>query len=546
MRKFLTISLFLLILVVGTAGYFVFFQKKDRFDPQRVKITLKPPEELIWGQEASLKLKIENNNKIALNDVAFQLEIPSEFQIKTDQNKIKIGNLGPQDSYEKEVKFTPYGEKNKTKEIKTELSYSPQNTNSVLTKSETSKISITKVPFSIEVGKKNLITPNSQIEYPLSLKNESGQTLSNVEISLTSLQGLDQPEFAPPPNSQPASWSFAKLDPDQKEKIRLRGTVSNAQSLEFEIKITAKNKEGTGALIKSRKFAQNIAENPLALSQKINKKRGPYAAQPGEKTKTTIKVENTTGATIKDIQVAASLDSDLEIIDQKSLQSDQASIDQEKYEIHWNSSSSPALTALGPDTKVELEFEFSVKKEIPITKRNKNLEVQIVTETKSTNPPKSLDQEEVSSRAQSKLKLQTQIDPLAETSHLSGPDPPREGKKSTYGISWKILNTYNDLEDLTVSAYLPENIEWERIVNSEYGDLQFDQEERMIRWKIDNLPHGIGYILPVAQAEFEVSLEPEQEKSPYQLTGEITAEGTDKFTGNKIKTYERATQIRTN
>lgn len=87
-----------------------------------------------------------------------------------------------------------------------------------------------------------------------------------------------------------------------------------------------------------------------------------------------------------------------------------------------------------------------------------------------------------------------------------GPVPPIVGIPTKYWIFWEVDNYGNDLEDFVLSAKLPENVVFTNNKTLLTGDLVFDENNREINWRINQISKEGGKNITA----FELSLIPTQ------------------------------------
>lgn len=114
----------------------------------------------------------------------------------------------------------------------------------------------------------------------------------------------------------------------------------------------------------------------------------------------------------------------------------------------------------------------------------------------------------------------------------SGPLPPVVGSSTTYRVQWTLSKTLHALSRLQISAMLPSSAVWvgQREVGA--GDVQYDEDKKLITWTINKMPEDVGDLL----LSFDVSLIPtESDLGRFgQLLGETRMEFTDDALGQSM------------
>jgi len=86
-----------------------------------------------------------------------------------------------------------------------------------------------------------------------------------------------------------------------------------------------------------------------------------------------------------------------------------------------------------------------------------------------------------------------------------GPLPPKVDIQTNYWIFWKIGDFNKELEDLIISAQLPENVVWMDDKSLLAGKLQFGEVSRRIVWAIDEIKQNENY-----RVGFEIGVIPKE------------------------------------
>ena len=86
----------------------------------------------------------------------------------------------------------------------------------------------------------------------------------------------------------------------------------------------------------------------------------------------------------------------------------------------------------------------------------------------------------------------------------SGPLPPVVGKTTSYHIGWALTKTTHELNDIRVSATLPQNVAWPAKSLVTAGEIAYDQASRTVTWTLNRMPADVDE----AHADFEVQLTP--------------------------------------
>ena len=125
-----------------------------------------------------------------------------------------------------------------------------------------------------------------------------------------------------------------------------------------------------------------------------------------------------------------------------------------------------------------------------------------------------------------------------------GPIPPKVNQTTTYTIHWQITNTSNDLENVQITAVLPQGIEWQNryVTLNKNTRLEYNERTKQIVWNIDRIPAGTGFLIPAYELVFQIALKPSiiQIGTTPVLIDESSLNGKDTFTEETLESFGSA------
>ena len=221
--------------------------------------------------------------------------------------------------------------------------------------------------------------------------------------------------------------------------------------------------------------------------------------------------------------------------------------------ITWSAAGAPSLALLPPGEPGEVGFVISIKRDFLINDSNdKNFQLSILAELETLNVPPQFNIDKLKIEKTLSCKLNTNVVLQAKGYHDEttasignfGPIPPQANKTTTYTIHWQITNTSNDLEDVKVTAILPQGIRWKNVYTSlgEGAQLEYNERTKLIVWKINKIPAATGFLIPVYELVFQVALMPSitQIGTTPVLIDESKLEAKDIFTGEILEVFDTA------
>jgi hypothetical protein len=121
-----------------------------------------------------------------------------------------------------------------------------------------------------------------------------------------------------------------------------------------------------------------------------------------------------------------------------------------------------------------------------------------------------------------------------------GPLPPRVGTQTKYWIFWRISGTTNDLESVTLSGTLGQNVEFtERQTVSQDGSATYDANTQTVIWTSDFIESTLDPASKIVAVAFEVGITPTEDMigTAPTLLSDVRLTAVDRRTGEIITTY---------
>lgn len=528
------VIILILILIIALSTYLgvLIFSSNDSFDLAKVTVSLEGNEKLNWGKKNDYQIIITNKSKEKLTDLSLQIKGTEQLQIEPQE--LTLEKLNKNSEKKLDFQLRAYGNKDQKINLEAEMNFQIRNTDTTFTKKTQKQLTLANSPLKTNVTQASSNNFDHQNQAQLKIENKTDNLLPKIQVTLKDSEQLPGLRFSDDKNATNSKkWTISSLAPASTNSIIIKGTGQQPKELEFQalFEIFGKNQQ------KLYKKIQNLAFSaqppPLTISHKFPDKQ-ERAFTPGEEITVQTILKNNSSSTIEGLNLNTKLEG-AQYIEPDSITPSKGSYNRKENQII--ATSFPPLEAGGTN---ELEFSFQVKDAIEISDQNQ--EAQIFFDSEITFSPKEESKKrKLTASNKENLKIETNLEIHTNIDHITGPHPPEPEEESTYKITWKLLNSYNDISNLEVTTVLPEEVEWEKNSNSE--KIKFDEEESKVSWKMDTLLHGTGWLSPIKEAYFKLSLQPEAKKDEYYLTGETTAKGVDQFRDKQIKKFDSALKI---
>ena len=114
----------------------------------------------------------------------------------------------------------------------------------------------------------------------------------------------------------------------------------------------------------------------------------------------------------------------------------------------------------------------------------------------------------------------------------SGPLPPKADTETTYTILWRVVNTSNDLRDVSVRAVLPPYVRWVGKISPATENITYNPDQRTVTWRAPEIKAWKGVASLPHEVAFQVGLVPSVSQVGQALALILPAlfSGVDSFT----------------
>ncbi len=552
------IALFAVICILGVLAVWRIISKPD-FDMEKVRLIMDSPEAVTAGNDFTIRLLYENNNKLSLNNAVLVFDKPAEFTFGKGgvgeyikSKEITIGNINSGGVGELKLKGMLIAPMDSDINFKFHLKFNPGNVNAAVEKTVETGIKISNVPISI-----SLEVPASPIsgypaEYKVSFTNETSSDAEKVAIfadypgSFTFISADIQPILG---NNK--VWNIETLKGKEKKSLTIKGVINGNKDEAVNMKMSiglmsskgfVKYAEASGASI--------LILPPINLTEIVNEGVF-YNANPGEELNVVIKYKNNSADTFESLRIASNLAG--EVLDYGTLIVENGNYDEipdpaaaKEATINWSDRTSPSLSLLGTAEEKEVRFKIRVKDKLPVKDASsinfviKNF-VKVYAKSGANSAEKIITDNEFITKLSTKLILNAKAYYNDDGRIVNtGPVPPRVGEETNFTVHWQMLNMSNDARDVVVKASLPPGFIWSAKTIPKDAPIKLDWEGQngFLLWRVGDLPANAGIFSPVQEIIFQLGVRPEiRDIGDYKtIIGKTEITGIDNFTGVPLKT----------
>jgi hypothetical protein len=445
--------------------------------------------------------------------------------------------------------------------LKVIISYEPENFHSEFQKSVffTTKIVANVIDLTIE-GPDKILADQSTI-YKIKYKNNSDQPIEKLQVELVYPPDFKFIEASPIPSSplegekQNNLWLVESLGGLASGEINVKGSYPQnlTQDQELKVQIKIKDLNNQSKILAEKNFISRTLGSALSLNLIINGTSVDNFANFNDWLNYSVVYKNKSETPFKNVKISGQIlalagDTLFNFIDWSQItDNNQGQISDNK--ITWTSGEISELTSLEAGEEGVIDFKIKLKSYPQLEEQIKkisstdykivsqtNLQAENGSQTSTTGQVLSLilKSNQITTRILSNATFTAQARYFNDDNIAvgSGPLPPKIGQNSKYRVYWTISESLHALENVTVSANLPSNINFTNKTNLTQGEISFASAARTITWTIKLIPANTGE----AQADFEIEVTPRQEdlNKIISLLGQSTLTAIDKQTNSTI------------
>ncbi len=492
-----------LVAVGGYFGYQRFFESRHEGKP--LTMTFIAPDELKSGAMTFIELDYVNQTSYPLTGVEIDVNLPSGFVVKTSTPTATV----PADLIF-DLGTLPGGSDGKiiidgiwnvdvpsTTGIQALASYKPANFNAQFHDIATKTIATNTGTTLLRVDAPETANVGETISYTVHVQNSGTEMLIAPQVVLTFPTGFFVQSSIPPLTSGGGStYTISDIAPNAEGSIVITGAfAADVAGTQIFTAVTGIAGTRFSAQATTTEIT-DVKGSALAITMVGNGTQGTVVADPGSLLHLALRFENTSSEPVSD--ASALLD---------FLAEDNLPID-------WKN----AVLAGGKATAKGIAFDTKTLGTLaPGDHKTLDLAIPLKTDLSAVSSTFSI------SLSATRGVITIQAAPMIVTLNSdatvlsalryydddgaplgSGPLPPTVGSTTHYRAIWTVASGLHGLNDLTVSAVLPEGVVWDDFSLTTSGLISYDPSSRMVRWKMSSVPAKSSAVI----ARFSVSITP--------------------------------------
>ncbi|MGC8651145.1 MAG: hypothetical protein ACP5RX_00755 [Minisyncoccia bacterium] len=518
-----------------------------------VNLSIIGPDTLKAGEIGQFQFQYSNNSRVALEDCSLEIRLGEGVALSDNPAKktidFNIGEILANNSNTQTLSLMLLGGSQSARNIEAVLTYRPKGLSSSFTKDVVKTVLLNGSSFNLEVKVPNKVFIDQTFPLEINWANLSNESFDNLELRTDWPTGFSFESSNPDVTKERGSnnkWTIGSVSASGQGKITVNGSLSGQDGESKKIVFTlGTNQNGNFLPLAQTEGLINLINNPLQLSVFVNGDTN-YNANLGDELDFTINYLNNYSSSLRDLTVKVQLNGD--VFDFSTLKAPSGIFSSRLQTITWTGARVKDLYVLNPSQNGTLNFSVNLKKSWSMQSlAQKNIVLEVKTTIESASVPEELGYQGLP-RAQAidTVKLNSDCS-LSIGSYFwdvpsqianTGKLPLKAGEPTDFTIHWKIINTYNTLNNITIQTTLPLWVDWTNQIAGNYGDYppSYDPRTRQITWSLPSIPVGVGSVLKPYEAIFQIRVTPlsSQVNQGIDLTNETTFQATDAFTLSNI------------
>jgi hypothetical protein len=566
------ILLFLVAVFIGTAAFSWFiWGRQPIFKGEQVVFEIQAPEESTSGQTITYVLKYGNDEAISFRKSEIELRYPSGFQfIKSNPEPLSntnlwdLGSLSPGQQGTIEVEGVLVG----TPDVPTTLSgmfrYWPANFSSEFNEVASAQTTLKPVEIDVRLEGPEQVLVGQKSTYTVIYNNPTETIYKDLRVEFFYPSDFVVETTKPEAPDEKNLFLIPELAPNQEKEIQISGFFAAAGEESATMIAEVGIKGGTDEYFVQRKLTREtkIIRGDLVVNVVANGSNKDTSVQWDDSIHASISFANNSETTLSDLRVVATLESryrtqtsgkgnegaldwaalvdssrgslkELPATDNKTLR---------KRSITWTSEDLDALEKLDQKQEGSIDFQvplYDLTRARAKMQHPEDVEILLTVEVSVGKTGGVAEQTKVIGNpirflVDSDLLLDAHVRYYDKDGNQigSGELPPKAGQKSEYRVFWKLTNTLHEVEEVVVTADLPDNVAWLNKFEVSAGEVIYTASSHSLAWKLNRIPLDVKEI----NLSFAVELTPtaSQIGTVAPLTKKMTLTALDSNTGGKI------------
>lgn len=521
LTRFLLKTILLLgaLCVLAWAGFFLF--SGGLFTgSETLKLTVEGPDEVKSGEEISYTLMYENVGDVPIAALTAKLNVPVTFHVYSTVPDPPARERGeePRGSLEWTIGSLNAGSDGaititgvfladvpSSERLQALFTYKPANFSSDFQDIVTHKVDIMDSVVALSFTGPEKALAGDRSEYVINVQNTGSQTVYNLRVTPSLAPDFTVLASMPALEDGQAVWTIPALLPGELAAITMEGaftsTAAGEQTLGMNVGFV---NQDLVYVQRNEELVTDVLGGTLAFSVIVNGSAQSQAADLGETLRLSIDYANNSKETAQDMSFTMEIVGENGDVPIDWKNANLGGGTRTGNEVNWE-----GLDALAPETSNVIDVSLPVFDRldpgeadaftIAVTLTLNRVGTITSTRTLEATPIVITLNSDAQANAQARYYSQ------AGAAVGSGLMPPQVGETTSYRVYWNLANTLHTLENVRLSATIPQDVTWLESTDTDIGTVSYNSTTRQITWTIPKLLAQLGH----AGAWFEVAISPD-------------------------------------
>lgn len=554
-KKVLLFSVLFFLAMLAIAGA-VLWSGNSTVSTGNIDVTITGPLEARAGEATPVEVSVSNHNAQTLQVAELIIEYPpgtgvstgvgTTTSLVTERQRLSLGEINGGSTVKRTLQPIFFGEKDSTVALKVTLEYRLADSNAIFSKVANYQTAISAAPVMVKATLPSEANSGQAVTLKVEVSANTPSLLSGQTLLVDYPPGFRFTKAAPAPSDDDNTWVLANVSAERPFIVSISGVVEgqNEETKNFKVSVGQANAQRPGSLavVYGATSAELVVQKPqLQLGAVIN---GATESEVVADSRSRIAMAITWGNNLNEEVVDGQLSVNFTgaILDESSVRPGSGFYQSTSNIALWNKSTQPALARIAPGATETSNLEFSSAALGSVASQIKNpiIELEVKFRAKRVSDGTWLE-----SVVRKTVKLNSNVQFAAKAIYFdtsapnTGPVPPKVGTETSYTLTWSLLNSSNDVEQVEVRAPLPPYIRWIGVMAPAGEPLEYVSSESgggTLIWHVGYLRAGVGVSTGPREVTFKLGITPSvsQVGNAPALLGPISVTAQDTFTKSAV------------
>lgn len=517
------------------------------FAPENVQVTMTGPKRAESNESVEYIIRYENNNWVDLDEAELILTYPemfriaegSGFEVSATRAVLPLGTVKKSSLNSVTIKGSFQSLQDQVALFTATLRAAPAGVASRVDTEYQYSIAVESSAIIVELGVPSQAGDGQFVDYVATYRNESTETVQNLQLVIDYPIGFTYREATPPPSKDKNVWNIPPLAPGGSSTVAVRGIVQGAQGDVKRVLAKVGVPQGDGSILSYAEIERQtrIDASPLAILQRIGSDDRKSVA-PGDLLPYRLMFRNDGDIGLRDLILTVELDPKYFDVANINFGSGGTYL-AEKQQAVFRAGDREVLRLIEPGKSAEIDFSLPVRSDL-VSYGKPNLEIESVARIDSPDVPTPIGANKIVASNRVTYKVETK--PLFEMSgyHFgayenTGPIPPVVGYETTYTLNLRVASTINAVENARAVLSMPGQVRYLKTFKNDQGSVLYNDRTGEISWNIGTIDSGATNGVGLS---IQIGFLPDPSlggKDEARLVNSVTITGKDVWTGNNLE-----------